>query len=78
MSERELLDIVERELSRTLEEGDLKLKFHEIGIDSVKLIRIIVAIENQYNKGLTVLIDGDETFDNLEEFIEKVKNELTK
>ncbi len=76
MDKKELLEIMGKEASKSYGEEDLKLKLYEAGIDSLKLIRIVVEIEKKYQVKLSRFFEDDEEFENIGDFIEKVQKEI--
>ena len=76
MEIKEIISIIESETLTELSDSDMKLALFDVGIDSFKLIRIVYKIEQKYNIKLSSIFENDEKFDSVEDFINKLQNEI--
>jgi len=76
METKDIISIIEGETLTELRDSDMKLALFDVGIDSFKLIRIVYKIEQKYNIKLSSIFENDEKFDSVEDFINKLQNEI--
>lgn len=73
---QEIIQIIEDNLRDSITEEMLVMELFLTGIDSIKIIQIIVDIEEKYNVKLGKMFEDDTLFANLQAFIDNVSSEV--
>lgn len=74
--EQEIIKIIEEVLKHKITKEMLTMELYSIGIDSIRIIQIVVDIEEKYNIKLGKVFEDDTMFENLQVFVNNVVNEV--
>ncbi len=73
---REIMQIIEETIKNDVTSEMLLMELYAVGIDSLKIIQIVVGIEEKYDIKLDKMFEDDTIFENLQVFIDKITHEV--